>query len=344
VATLLLAAIVGAAALDHLPLRAEGPPPAGPSQHRLGHRFRNIDPRSTYTLAARAERLFRRTLAGWPPRGPALRIVQNDGAELRANGAEPTVTWVGHATFLVQLGGLNILTDPHWGETIGPVRMMGFRRLVPPGIPFEDLPRIDAVVISHDHSDHLDPSTVKRLARRDAPRFIVPLGIKQWLGDLGIANVVELDWWESTRLGPLTLTSVPAQHSSGRTLTDQNLRLWCSWVIEGAGRRLFFAGDTGYHSGFKEIRHAFGPFDVALLPIGGYSAFEGHHPTHLNPEEAVQAFEDLGAARLVPMHWGTFETNHEPSREPPDRLVREALKRGLEPRVRVLSPGETLHW
>jgi N-acyl-phosphatidylethanolamine-hydrolysing phospholipase D len=338
-----LTVLLGSAVVDHVRLGAEAPASVG-AAHHLRRGFQNDDPQSAYPLIIRARHLIYRAVVGWPPRGRPLAIVPNDGAILRANGSEPTVTWVGHATFLIQLDGMNILTDPHWGGSVGPLRVAGMRRLVPPGIPFDDLPHIDAVVISHDHWDHLDAATVKRLAQRDAPRFFVPLGIKAWLSGLGVDHVVELDWWQSESLGRVTFALTPAQHSSGRAFTDQNRRLWGSWVLTDGQKRLFFAGDTGYHHEFGEIARRWGPFDIAALPIGGYSAFERHHPGHLNPEESVQAFEDLGARLLVPMHWGTFETNHEPFREPPDRLMREALRRGIEEHVAILSPGQTIHW
>jgi N-acyl-phosphatidylethanolamine-hydrolysing phospholipase D len=256
------------------------------------------------------------------------------------------LTWIGHATFLVQLDGVNLLTDPIWSERTSPVSFAGPRRLVPPGLRFEDLPPIHAVLISHDHYDHLDLGTVRRLARAHRPTFFVPLGLRPWFEALGIRRVVELDWWQSAPIGALTITAVPAQHSSGRSLllADQNERLWASWVVAGPDHRLFFGGDTGYHAGLAEIGRRLGPFHLAALPIGGYSDFRHHHPNHLSPEETVLAFEDLNAALLVPMHWGTFELNREPFSEPPDRLMAEALRHGLEEHVAPLSPGQTIRW
>ena len=198
-------------------------------------------------------------------------------------------------------------------------------------MPFEDLPPIDVVVISHDHYDHLDETTVRRLARDHHPRFFVPLGLKEWLGARGIDDVVELDWWGRAEFRGLTIVCTPAQHSSGRRLDDQNRRLWSSWAIEGSSKSLFFAGDTGYYPGLKEIGDRLGPFDLALIPIGGYSDFRKHHPNHVNPEEAVQLFEDVRGKLMVPMHWGTFDFNQEPAAEPPARLRREA-RRGAESR------------
>jgi N-acyl-phosphatidylethanolamine-hydrolysing phospholipase D len=319
-------------------------PGHGP-HHRPGGGFRNLEPTYAYSIIGlRGLPRFVRERVSPGPSGPRLALVANDGTEMRANGTVPTVTWVGHATLLVQLDGVNILTDPHWGERASPLRFAGPRRLVPAGIRFEDLPDIDVVLISHDHYDHLDEPTVRRLAREHRPRFFVPLGIGAWLGQRGIDDVVELDWWQSASFAGLEIHCTPAQHSSGRTLADQNLRLWSSWVVRGRERRLYFAGDTGYSPGLGEIGRRLGPFDLALIPIGGYKDHPQHHPNHVNPEEAVQLFEDVGGRLMVPMHWGTFVLNREPAHEPPARLMAEALRRGIDERMAVLSPGQTIHW
>jgi len=291
-------------------------PRADVPSHHLRDGFRNVAPDYAYPLLGRALRTLRLGFEHAPARGRTPVVLANNGAALRANGTVPTITWIGHSTFLVQIDGVNILTDPHWSDRASPVRFSGPRRLVAPGMRFEDLPPIHAVIISHDHYDHLDETTVRRLNAVHHPT-------REFRG--------------------LTLVCTPAQHSSGRGLLDQNRRLWSSWVVRGHERRLFFAGDTGYYDAFKEIGERLGPFDLALIPIGGYSAYE-RHPNHVNPEEAVQIFEDLGARLMVPMHFGTFDLNREPFREPPDRLLREALRRGLEERVALLSPGQTIHW
>ena len=276
--------------------------------------------------------------------GTPLEVMANDGAAIRANGVKPTLTWIGHSTFLIQLGGLNILTDPNWNNRASPVRFAGPRRIIPPGLKFEDLPPIHAVVISHDHYDHLDEATVRRLAAAYQPRFFVGLGMKELLTRFGATDVVELDWWQASTFQGVTFTATPAQHSSGRWLTDQNRRLWASWVIGTPQQRLYFAGDTGYFSGFKEIGEKLGPFQAALLPIGGYAGWGEHHPNHICPEEAVQAYQDLHASVLVPMHWGTFEMNREPFHEPPERLLNEARRRGVESHVALMSPGQEIGW
>lgn len=317
-------------------------PRADRAWHVVGHGFRNVSPDYEYPLYRRATRLIQLTFERVPPRGTAPAVMPNDGAALRANGHEPTLTWIGHSTFLVQLDGVNILTDPHWGDRASPLGFAGPRRLVPPGMKFDDLPPIDLVLISHDHYDHLDEATVRRLNARFHPTFFVPLGVKALLADFGITNAVELDWGDTGTFRGLTLACTPAQHSSGRGLRDQNLRLWSSWVVIGAHRRLFFAGDTGYYAGLKDIGR-YGPFDAALIPVGGYSAWP-RHPNHVNPEEAVQLLQDVHGRKLVPMHWGTFEMNREPFREPPDRLLAEARRRGIEDEIALLSPGQTIPW
>jgi N-acyl-phosphatidylethanolamine-hydrolysing phospholipase D len=321
-------------------------PPSRPvASHHLSQGFRNLDTNYRYTVLERAERFVRHALfEKGPSRGTPPAVLPNDGAGLRANGTTPTVTWIGHSTLLVQLAGVNILTDPHWGHRASPVGFAGPRRLVAPGMRFEDLPPIHAVVISHDHYDHLDVDTVTRLDRMFHPRFFVPLGLKAWMGDLGITNVVEMDWWESQEFRGLTFTCTPAQHSSGRTLRDQNLRLWSSWVVTGGDKRFFFAGDTGYTKSLAEIGKRLGPFDLAAIPIGGYSAYDRHHPNHVNPEEALQLFEDIDGRLFVPIHFGTFDMNREPFAEPPARLMKAALADGLEEEIALLSPGQSIHW
>jgi N-acyl-phosphatidylethanolamine-hydrolysing phospholipase D len=317
---------------------------AASASHHLKSGFRNLDRNYSYSMLGRVGRRMTRVGQWSQPRGKPLTLAENDGGALRANGSDATATWIGHSTFLVQLDGVNILTDPHWSERASPLRFAGPRRMIAPGLRFEDLPPIQAVVISHDHYDHLDEETVRRIARTHAQAvFVVPLGLREFLADLGITRVVELDWWESTLVAGLTFVCTPAQHSSGRALTDQNRRLWASWAILGT-KRLFFAGDTGYFPELKDIGDRLGPFQLAAVPIGGYSSFPTRHPNHVNPEEAVQLFADVGGELLVPMHWATFDMNIEPFAEPPRRLLREAQRRALEERIKILAPGQTLHW
>jgi N-acyl-phosphatidylethanolamine-hydrolysing phospholipase D len=216
---------------------------------------------------------------------------------------------------------------------------------MPPGLRFEDLPPIHLVLISHDHYDHLDLDTVQRLNWTHHPRFVVPLGLKAWLEEQGVSNVEELDWWGSLPLRGLTVTCLPAQHFSGRTLWDRNQRLWSGWAVAGKTRRLFFAGDTGYYDAFKEIGRRLGPFDLAAIPIGAYEPAVIMKMSHVTPEQALQVFADVQARRFVAVHWGTFDLTEEPIEEPPQRLQAEAGRLGLDPAgIWVLQHGETRRW
>ena len=251
----------------------------------------------------------------------------------------------GHATVLVQIEGVNILTDPQWSERASPVSWGGPRRLSPPGLAFEDLPRIDVVLISHDHYDHLDLDTVKRLAAAYDPLFLVPLGLKAWFAKNGMTRVEEMDWWQEREYRTLKFVCVPAQHFSQRTLTDANQRLWASWSVLSPERRFYFSGDTGYFTFFKEIGQRFGPFDVAALAIGAYLPPEMMKFVHLTPEAAVQAFIDLKAGALLGIHWGTFDLADEPLGEPPQRLLAEIRRRNIDSsRTWIFKIGETRPW
>ena len=215
----------------------------------------------------------------------------------------------------------------------------GPRRLGAPGVAFEDLPKIDVVVISHDHYDHLDAGTVTRLAAAHDPLFVVPLGLKAWFAESGITRVEELDWWDGHEHRGVRFVCAPAQHFSQRGLFDRDTRLWASWAVVGKSRRLYFGGDTGYFAGFKEAGRRLGPFDVAALAIGAYQPPAIMRFVHTTPEEAVQAFEDLGASVLLGIHWGTFDLAEEPLGEPPVRMVAEARRRGLPEQPRLDPQG-----
>jgi L-ascorbate metabolism protein UlaG (beta-lactamase superfamily) len=320
----------------------------GRPAHHLLDGFRNQDPAWARATNWTRFRHFVRRLPGFlfgERLLAALPAVAADVKGLRENGQEATVTWVGHSTLLVQLDGVNFLTDPHWGDATGPFGgMVGVRRYTPPGMAFDDLPPIDFVLISHDHYDHLDEPTVRRLARAHDPLFVVPLGIKAWLADIGITRAIELDWGESTTVRGLTVVCTPAQHFSGRTLADQGRRLWASWVVSGS-KRFYFGGDSGYYTHFREIGAAYGPFDLAALAIGSYTPRQTTRAVHTSPEEALQAWLDVRGRRFVGIHWGTFALAEEPYDEPPRRLAAEVERRGLDAdAVWVLKPGETRHW
>lgn len=242
------------------------------------------------------------------------------------------VTWIGHSSFLIQLGGVNILTDPIWSERASPVSFAGPMRLVPPAISFADLPRIDLTLISHDHYDHLDDRTVRNLIDRfPAISWVAPLGVGPFLRRRGASAVVELDWWETAVVGDASLGCTPAQHFSGRKPWNRNSTLWCGWTVRVGRTSFFFAGDTALHPEFRRIAERFGPFDLVILPIGAYEPRWFMGSVHMSPDEAVRSFSDLSAAHptirsvMLGSHWGTFSLTDEPADEPP-ALTRSAWK------------------
>ena len=277
-------------------------------------------------------------------------VVPHAVAPSRNRPGEIRVTWVGHATFLVQAGGLNLLTDPHWSRRASPSQRIGPARFQEPGVAFDDLPRIDAVLFSHDHFDHLDHETVERLRDRfgNEPRWITPLGYRGWFADLDVA-VTELDWCDETEVdgpeGAVRIVCAPAQHWTRRTMRGTNTRLWASFaLLLPDGGRVYFGGDSGYFRGYREIGARLGPFDLSLLPIGAYDPRWFMAPAHMNPEEAVRAWRDLGAhGAFVPMHWGTFRLTDEDPLEPPVRLRAAWEAESLPPGdLHLLRHGETL--
>jgi L-ascorbate metabolism protein UlaG (beta-lactamase superfamily) len=324
-----------------------GPKPGAPAHHRE-HGFANPNPDFTRASAWFRTRFFvtRVLQTTFTPRTASFPVAPNDGRALRENRGDPTVTWVGHATLLVQLDGVNILTDPQWSPRASPVSFAGPKRVMPPALAFEDLPPIHVVVISHDHYDHLDVATVKRLAEVHRPTFFVPLGIREWMAGIGVTeDVQELDWWDARTVRGLTFTCAPAQHFAQRTLWDGNRRLWAGWAVAGRERRFFFAGDTGYFAGFKDVGARLGPFDLAAIPIGAYLPPVMMRAVHTDPRDALDVLADVRGRAMVPIHWGTFDLADEPLEEPPRLLAEVARERGLGPeRVWILKHGETRRW
>ena len=279
-----------------------------------------------------------------PPGGWKIASVTTDAARLREPPG-PQLTWIGHASFLVQAGGMNILTDPQFSERASPISFAGPHRAVPLPIEIESLPRIDVVLISHNHYDHLDRDTVKRLAALPggSPLFLVPLGVRAWFLENGIERVAEYDWWQSHSIGGARFTLVPVQHWSKRTLWDENQTLWGGWVMEVGGLRMIHTGDLGLSRDTEDVGHRLGPFDLALIPIGAYAPRWFMRTMHVDVPDALQVRSDLRAARAIGMHWGTFEgLTDEPLDEPPQVLERLRKERGLPTEAfDVMKIGET---
>ena len=276
------------------------------------------------------------------PRQYHFPVSENDGAWLRDNRAHFTVTWIGHSTTLIQMSGCNILTDPIFSERCSPVSWAGPKRHVPPSPPLGHLPRIDFVLLSHDHYDHLDKPTIKKLGNR--PFYIAPLRVGKILQDFGIdaKRIVECDWWQTVEMEGLQFHCTPAQHFSGRGVHNRNGTLWCSWAVISKQQRLYCGGDSGYFPGFKEIGEKFERFDLALLPIGAYLPRWFMSPVHMEPAQSLQAFLDVRAEKMLAIHWGTFDLADEPLDEPPRLLRAAAESSNVDPeRIWIFQPGET---
>jgi N-acyl-phosphatidylethanolamine-hydrolysing phospholipase D len=284
--------------------------------------------------------LGRRLWASIVPRPGAAPSVPYDR---EAIARSPSLTWIGHSTFLVRMDGVTFLTDPMFSNRASPFSFAGPRRAVPPGVPLDALPALDFVVLSHDHYDHTDLPTVTRLARRGV-RFVAPTGLGEWVRSAG-GDAVDLAWWRDTAIDGVRLHCVPARHFSGRSLSDRNRRLWSGWVVAGATRRLYFAGDTAYSSDLAAIGSRLGPIDLAAVPIGAYLPASIMKFVHTTPEEGLRIGLDVGATRIVAMHFGTFDLTDEPLDEPPRRFLAEAERLGLGPdRAWVMKVGETREW
>jgi N-acyl-phosphatidylethanolamine-hydrolysing phospholipase D len=328
---------VAASGIHHAPRGADG--------------FENIDgPLARGSVWKWRWQAFVKGLPKPPANGYAFPIDHPDLAWLKANRTVNSLTWIGHASALLQINGLNILTDPVFSQRASPFTFAGPLRRTPPGLALADLPHIDLVVISHSHYDHLDTASVQALNAQPGgpPRFLVPLGLKAWMAGKGIDNVEELDWGDHTRVAGLDAWFVPVTHWSARTLTNRNATLWGGWALKtapgaAAPFSLFFAGDTGYSADFKRIGAAFGRFDLALIPIGAYAPRWFMGPQHIDPAQAVQVFKDVGAQQAIGIHWGTFELTDEPLDEPPRQLAEATRAAGLkEGAFTVLRHGQTL--
>jgi len=272
-------------------------------------------------------RRFRETEPSAPP---PERV---DGSRLRA-------TFVNHSTFLLQTGGLNLLTDPVWSERVSPVSFAGPKRRRSPGLRMEDLPRVDAILLSHNHYDHFDKATLKRLLERDRPVVFCPLGLAKPLERLGFEHICELDWWQQVAWSGLVVHCVPAQHFSARGPFDRNRTLWCGWVLDADAGSIYFAGDTGFGSLFEEIAASFPRIRLSLLPIGAFKPYWFMGPIHMTPSQALYAHRLLGSAHSIATHFGTFPLADDGEQEPLESLGRAMMQ---DPPARpfwVLQEGE----
>ncbi len=342
----MIAAVVACTAHGLTAARAAEPPAsATPPHHRAGafqNNYLDFAPRGLADFLRWRWHAVRHGLPPAPSQptpavAPDLAFIAGNA---RAGAAmQPAVTWIGHATVLAQVGGLNILTDPILSDRASPVSFAGPRRLHPPGLSLAQLPRIDLVVISHNHYDHCDAPTLQALNTQPGgpPLYLVPLGLKAWATEFGIDNVIEMDWWQSHRLGAVEVVMTPVQHWSGRSLNDRLQTLWGGWAVFAPDAHLFFAGDTGYSPDFVDIARRFAPrqadggFDVALIPVGAYAPRWFMKDQHVDSTEAVRMHRDLGAKRSLGIHWGTFELTDEALDEPPRALAQALARAGVAP-------------
>jgi L-ascorbate metabolism protein UlaG (beta-lactamase superfamily) len=302
-----------------------------------------LNPVATETMVKGAFwRLLRKFLQKHPNREPAKALgpfsIDKTTLQERPDSLL-RVSWLGHSSLLLDVDGKRFLTDPLWYQRASPFSKLGPKRFFPNPLPIDDLPPIDAILLSHDHYDHLDKGSILKLAERNIP-IITMLGVGQRLFKWGVNKslVTELDWWQDLQLGEHTITAAPARHFSGRWLGDRFTTLWGSFAICGPKHNIYFGADSGYYEGFATIGNKLGPFDLAMLEIGAYN--EEWETIHMGPENAVQATLDLKATCLLPIHWGTFNLAFHSWTEPVERLL-QAAEKGSVPLV-LPKPGETV--
>jgi L-ascorbate metabolism protein UlaG (beta-lactamase superfamily) len=305
-----------------------------------GARFEDVLPRQQASMLRMSREYF---FGGSKHRTPAspVSVQTRTRGEFAALPDALRVTWLGHSTLLVELDGRRVLLDPVWGDRASPFTWAGPQRFYPPPLPLAELPPIDAVLISHDHYDHLDWPTVVALGRQTDAPFLVPLGVGAHLEYWGIApeRIVELDWWQSHSLGGLTFVATPARHFSGRSVTfsDRDATLWAGWALIGPRHRVYYSGDTAMFAGFEQIGERLGPFDVTLIECGAYSALWAD--VHLGPEQAVLAHQRVRGHWLIPVHWGLFDLALHGWTEPIERVAAAARAAGVK--LATPRPGQS---
>jgi len=300
--------------------------------------FVNLEPASLNIDTEEQRNILWELISGRAAGRPArdIPLITPEPRAFEAPAGRIAVSWFGHSTALLEIDGYRVLTDPVWSERCSPSDVVGPGRMHPPPVPLDALPALDAIVVSHDHYDHLDIDTIIALARTQWAPFVVPLGVGAHLREWGIPDerIIELDWNERAQIDELTLICTPARHFSGRFL-NRNVTLWASWAIIGPAHRAYFGGDTGYTKSFAEIGEEHGPFDVTLMPVGAYNTV--WPDIHMNPEDAVQAHVDVNGGLLVPIHWCTFRLAPHPWAEPIERLLAAAGAANVA--VAVPKPG-----
>jgi L-ascorbate metabolism protein UlaG (beta-lactamase superfamily) len=300
--------------------------------------FVNLEPASLNIDTEEQRNILWELISGRAAGRPAtdIPLIASEPRAFEAPAGRIAVSWFGHSTALLEIDGYRVLTDPVWSERCSPSDVVGPGRMHPPPVPLDALPALDAIVVSHDHYDHLDIDTIIALTRTQWAPFVVPLGVGAHLREWGIPDerIIELDWNERAQIDELTLICTPARHFSGRFL-NRNTTLWASWAIIGPAHRAYFGGDTGYTKSFAEIGQEHGPFDVTLMPVGAYNTV--WPDIHMNPEEAVQAHVDVNGGLLVPIHWCTFRLAPHPWAEPIERLLAAAGAANVA--VAVPKPG-----
>lgn len=310
------------------------------SDHFDGEQFLNLDgkKRKKSFWKVLKWRMNTKNRASWPE---TIDNAQYNISKERNKDGELSVTFINHATSLIQIDGLNILTDPVWSKRVSPLSWLGPKRHQKAGVKFDDVPKIDVILISHNHYDHMDTKTLERFAKRDQPQIIFGLGSKYYLKKESKKNALELDWNQNTRFKNLKITFLPAQHWSKRNFSDTNKSLWGAFAIEGK-HKVYFAGDTGYANHFKDAYKKFGIFDLSLIPIGAYEPrwFMKHH--HMNPEDAIQAHLDLHSKYSVGIHHSTFQLTDEPMEQPREKLEELKTKSPLKHPFVSLDNGESL--
>lgn len=297
------------------------------SNHFDGKRFLNPSGKSAggikdvfkYVLTRKAEPVFFNKNAH----------VRNNKIPQHATENEVRIIFVNHSTFLIQIGDFNILTDPIWSRKCSPFQFAGPGRLRLPGVPFDALPKIDLVLISHNHYDHLDVNTVKQLQKEHNPKFVVPLGVAPFLNKLGITLVDELDWWENIVINGMKIHATPANHFSGRGIFDRDCTLWCGFVLEHALKIIYYVGDSGYSDVFKTIGQKFESIDIALIPIGAYKPIWFMGPIHVCPNEAIMVHKDIQSKQSIACHFGTFPLADDAPGTAEKELRQDLLKNGI---------------